>query len=380
MIRASNRLFLSLQYIKSPVVQRRTKLFFSPHEVAVGDGPPAVKPKVCIVGAGNAAHVLSAWLPSRGFETYWFASFQDEAKRLKEALSGGGTIRVEFDTIQEKGDSGEHPPLDRNSVCTVPHLQPNGVVKGAPVKVSKEASEVVPQCDVILAPVPCFTYKDLLTQLKPYLRSGQYLGITPGQGGFDWMAVEVLGKKLFESLNIFIVLPMPLNCRILEFGKTVHVTALKQNFRVACNVTKELCFDGEPTNPHKLCELVQYLFDAENVDCIGNLIGGTLYPINAVLHPARNFSVVGKDFVKGKGFLPTNPLFYEDMDETSIRNIATVSEELNKVAEVLNSRASAAQMKFEVKIPTILEFLQFVYGIQMSTESSGSGVGARCVK
>eukprot|EP00922_Rhytidocystis_sp_ex-Travisia-forbesii_P056852 GHVS01084108.1.p1 GENE.GHVS01084108.1~~GHVS01084108.1.p1 ORF type:complete len:289 (-),score=23.91 GHVS01084108.1:59-925(-) len=181
------------------------------------------------------------------------------------------------------------------------------------------------------------------------------------------MAVEVLGKELYDSINVFIVLPMPLNCRIIEFGKSVHVTALKQNFRVACHITKQVCFDGEPSNPHKMCELVQFLFDAENVDYIGNLIGGTLYPINAVLHPARNYSLMEKDYVKGKKLLPTNPLFYEDMDERSIRNISTVSEELCKVAETLNSRALACNRKIEVNVPTVLEFLQFVYGKKYST-------------
>eukprot|EP00922_Rhytidocystis_sp_ex-Travisia-forbesii_P056844 GHVS01084099.1.p1 GENE.GHVS01084099.1~~GHVS01084099.1.p1 ORF type:complete len:445 (-),score=53.95 GHVS01084099.1:204-1538(-) len=330
-----------------------------------GVRPP--KPKVCIVGAGNAAHVLSAWLPARGFETYWFASFQDEAKRLSDVLSVHKTIKVDFDTIREAGAKGEHCPLNSDSVGAPPHLQPNGIVEGAPVKVSKDAADVVPQCDVVLAPVPCFTYSDLLTQLKPYLRKGQYLGITPGQGGFDWMAVDVLGKELYDSLNVFTVLPMPLNCRIVEFGKSVHVTALKQNFRVACNVTKDICFDGEASNPHKVCELVQSLFDAENVDHIGHMIGGTLYPINAVLHPARNFSVVGKDYKKGEQFLKANPLFYEDMDDTSIRNITTVSEELNNVAAALNSKASSCQRNIEIQIPTILEFLQFVYGKKYSS-------------
>eukprot|EP00922_Rhytidocystis_sp_ex-Travisia-forbesii_P056848 GHVS01084104.1.p1 GENE.GHVS01084104.1~~GHVS01084104.1.p1 ORF type:complete len:476 (-),score=41.48 GHVS01084104.1:161-1588(-) len=368
MIQASPPLQLIFQCVHNQVVVNpNVKLICLAPLLIMAHKRPAVKPKVCIVGAGNAAHVLSAWLPSRGYETYWFASFQDEAKRLNEALSVNKTISVEFDTMQAKGAAGEHSPLTQASVSTAPHLQPSGLVKGAPVKVSKEASDVVPQCDVILAPVPTFTYQDLLKQLKPYLRSGQYLGITPGQGGFDWMAVEVLGKELYDKLNVFTVLPMPLNCRIVEFGKLVHVTALKQNFRVACNISKDVCFDGEPSDPHKMCELVQSLFDAENVDHIGHLIGGTLYPINAVLHPARNFSVVGKDYVKGKTFLPANPLFYEDMDETSIRNIRTVSEELGKVGKVLNSRAISCGKKIDVNIPTVLEFLQFVYGKRYST-------------
>ena len=40
-------------------------------------------------------------------------------------------------------------------------------------------------------------------------------------GGFDWVARGGLGLVMMESLNFFAIMPMPLNCRITDFGKQV---------------------------------------------------------------------------------------------------------------------------------------------------------------
>eukprot|EP00921_Rhytidocystis_pertsovi_P003129 GHVQ01005210.1.p1 GENE.GHVQ01005210.1~~GHVQ01005210.1.p1 ORF type:complete len:443 (+),score=29.76 GHVQ01005210.1:202-1530(+) len=316
-------------------------------------------PKVCIIGGGNAAHVLAAWLPSRGFETYWFTSFGDEADRINASLAKNGDICVDFDTISQaaRRQSGDHV---HDHVSGVPHRPPHGLVKGRPVLVSNKAGDVVPLCDLLLAPVPSFAYQSTLQDLRPYLRKGHFLGVTPGQGGFDWMANEVLGEQLYSDIHIFSVIPMLLNCRIVEFGHHVHVTSVKQNFKVACNLAKS---GKDDTTPLQICELVRVLFDAVNVDHVGGFITGTLYPINSVLHPARNFSVVGESFVKGKDYLDENPLFYEDMDDTSVSRISAVSQELKTVADMLARKgAQSSGQEFDLNIPTILEFLQFVYG------------------
>merc|ERR1712117_713951 len=45
---------------------------------AISAAKPQAKPKVTIVGAGNAAHALAALLPSRGFETSFYCPYMDE--------------------------------------------------------------------------------------------------------------------------------------------------------------------------------------------------------------------------------------------------------------------------------------------------------------
>jgi len=80
------------------------------------------------------------------------------------------------------------------------HNNPAGTVKGAPQKISKQAADVIPQADVIIIPLPSFTYPSVLQGIKDYLRPGQILCVTPGQGGFDWFAKEILGDDLLQQV------------------------------------------------------------------------------------------------------------------------------------------------------------------------------------
>ncbi|KNC71172.1 hypothetical protein SARC_16294, partial [Sphaeroforma arctica JP610] len=64
---------------------------------------------VCIVGGGNAAHALAAMLPSKGFETYWYCGFKDEAEKIKKGVKDNGYIKATFhdknnDTTEMKGN------------------------------------------------------------------------------------------------------------------------------------------------------------------------------------------------------------------------------------------------------------------------------------
>ena len=142
--------------------------------------------KICIVGGGNAAHTLAALFPYKGHETYVFASYADEAERLKKGCDEQGGIIANF--------AAENTP--------------SGEVKGTPKVISKDAADVVPQADVLILPLPSFAYSPVLKSLKPHLRQGQFIGVTPGQGGFDWVAREELGE-LAKSITFFAVMPMP---------------------------------------------------------------------------------------------------------------------------------------------------------------------------
>merc|ERR1711975_97748 len=111
--------------------------------------------KICIVGGGNAAHTLAALFPYKGHETYVFASYADEAERLKKGCDEQGGIIANF--------AAENTP--------------SGEVKGTPKVISKDAADVVPQADVLILPLPSFAYSPVLKSLKPHLRQGQFIGV-----------------------------------------------------------------------------------------------------------------------------------------------------------------------------------------------------------
>ncbi|MCV6604892.1 MAG: hypothetical protein OIF34_06285, partial [Porticoccaceae bacterium] len=236
-------------------------------------------PTVCVIGGGNAAHVLAALLPSRGIATRVLATFGDEARRMASGVAEQGHITAEF---------AAHNPVA-------------GTVTGTPEKISADPAEVIPGSDVLLLPLPSFAYESVLQTVKPHLKPGMAIGVTPGQGGFDWVAREVLGD-LMNELVLFAILPMPFNCRITGYGKRVEVQEFKHNYRVGVLPTSAT---------DDIIALNEKLFG--HTESCGHFLSSTLYPVNAILHPSRLYTLC-KDWQPGQ-ILPDNPLFYEEMTE-----------------------------------------------------------------
>ena len=277
--------------------------------------------QVCIAGGGNAAHALAALLPSRGIRTVWYAPYDDEAEKINSQLARYKTISATF----------------------APHNTPHGEVRGRPAIVSANAQDVIPTSDVLLLPVPSFAYSPLLRQMKDHLRPGTFVGVTPGQGGFDWIAQEILGPTLFSQITVFAILPMPFNCRITEFGRAVAVQTYKRHYRIGV-VPESKKEDALAIN--------RAMFG--HTEFIGHFINCTLYPVNAVIHPQRLYRLC-KDWTPEGPPLKENPLFYEDMDEESTSYMDKVSKELIEVGQGLTA------LGMETNIPHIFDFERWIY-------------------
>eukprot|EP00296_Roombia_truncata_P000205 JP435870.1.p1 GENE.JP435870.1~~JP435870.1.p1 ORF type:complete len:384 (-),score=101.56 JP435870.1:71-1078(-) len=222
------------------------------------------------------------------------------------------------------------------------HNEPNGLVEGKPVLVSKDPADVIPQSDVIVMPLPSFAYWDILAAIKPHLKEGTFLCVTPGQGGFGWIAQEVLGD-VYKKVITFATLPMPFNCRITDFGKHVGVQTFKRHYRVGTY---------PPEASDKALEINTQLFGESQ--SIGHLLSCALYPINAIIHPQRLYRLL-KDYKAGD-VLPENPLFYESMDVESTDLMDVVNKELIAVG------AKLRELGINVDVPHLFDFLQYVYG------------------
>lgn len=210
---------------------------------------------------------------------------------------------------------------------------------------SKAAADVVAGCNVIILPLPSFAYRSVLEELKPHLKPGMHIGVTPGQGGFDWIARDVLGE-LCSQLVFFAIMPMPFNCRITEFGKAVAVQEFKRRYRIGTlpasaepatlSICEQLLGPTEVRAPRRACPRLARGFrlsdgararsssearararrartNARTQSC-GHFLATTLYPINAIIHPQRLYSLChppgGKPWAPDNK-LPENPLFYE---------------------------------------------------------------------
>lgn len=212
-----------------------------------------------------------------------------------------------------------------------------------PVKISKDPSEVIPEADVILMPLPSFAYPAVLEGMRSHLRPGQKLAVTPGQGGFDWTARDVLGEELMRQLTIYAIMPMPFNCRIKKFGKLVEVQEFKPRYRVGCVPDSEL---------DHVMALNEAMFGS--TESCGSFLACTLYPINAIIHPARLRTLL-MDWSPGQT-LPENPLFYEQMTVEGTSLMDKVNKELIAVG------ASLKEAGIPVEVPHIFDFLaKYVY-------------------
>jgi len=257
---------------------------------------------VCVCGAGNAAHVFIPYFQNNGYTVTVFADFKDEAERLKAGQDANDGIEI----------------YDR---CDPANIK---TYKGKADVISNNAADSVPQADFIIVALPSFAIKNVLTGIKPHLKEGSIIYIMPGQGGPDYVAKAVLGEEISAGKTTMAgIIPMPLNCRIAEWGKQVELAALKATYDVATIPA---------ANAGVAAEELSKLLGGKTVNAIGNYVGIALHCSNPNLHPGRLYGLFGPEpcqlglYTEGKVY-PDNPLFYETWDDRSSDWCQKISDE-----------------------------------------------------
>jgi len=197
--------------------------------------------------------------------------------------------------------------------------------------------------------------------------------VTPGQGGLDWFAREIWGEELLSRMKITLVglMPMPFNCRITEYGKKVHVQEFKTHYSIGvwprtdfgrCKTLLEDLLAGG-NEPQQVAR-VEPAGHGSFLEC-------SLFPINAVIHPARLYTLLTDETdCKGDGDgdkpkngdeldrgLPENPLFYEDATPSAARCMDAINRELMVIGDALTRE------EIPVSIPHCYDWLAcYVYG------------------
>jgi len=298
------------------------------------------KPTVCVCGGGNASHVYMALLSSRGYEVNVFADFGDESERLQAAKDecGGVTIndRTDPDNLKE--------------------------IKGTVNKISKEPSEIFPVCDVILISLPSFAFKPILDKMKPHLKDGTIIYYLPGQGGCDFIMRKEMPDELASGKVTFAsVMPMPFNCRIAEYGKSVGLAAFKDQYDLAAFPGK----DGQAAGA-----LLSEIF-GKPVNVGGSMAALHLLGANPNLHPARLYGLWG-DW-DGKTPYPENPFFYETWDDKSSKIADGISDERCGVWKEIVKRSGGAAGKV-TDVKGLRSYILQCYGKQIENPTTTSGV------
>merc|ERR1712032_486937 len=126
---------------------------------------------------------------------------------------------------------------------------------------------------------------------KPHLKDGAIIYSMPGMGGSDYIAREVIADEMKSGKVTFAgIVPMPLNCRISDWGKRVDLASLKDSYDLAAIPAR---------NAKKAAADLSGLLGGRPVKVIGNYVGINLHSSNPQIHPGRIYSLF-KDYTVGK--------------------------------------------------------------------------------
>ncbi|KAI0557219.1 Opine dehydrogenase [Gracilaria domingensis] len=263
--------------------------------------------QICVVGGGNAAQVLAALLGNAQrhgstVRVSVLAPFGDESERLFQNASKNGGITLE---------------------------NPDGsLTKGMPDIITDDPKKALLDTQIVLLPLPTFAIPPMLKLIAPHLESGCWVGALPAQGGFQWIAADILDtSEQGKNIKIFGLDKLPYNCRTKEYGKRIKVFGYKEDLALSCIPNKQSLASN-------MASTISDVIPKLNLYTVPNFLVLTLATSNQCIHPARMYGMFSKSTV-----IDRVPLFYEEMDEFSANLIHQVSEETLSIARAMEGKS-----------------------------------------
>jgi hypothetical protein len=249
--------------------------------------------KITICGGGNGAQTLVPTAAKNvGCAIDLYAPFADEADRLKAG-------------------SGSH--------CGI---EITGVVEGKaePRCISADPAEVIPGSQVVVLVLPAFAHESTLRQIVPFLDEGAWVGAMPARGGFDYCADQILRETGRHDVGLFGLQTLPWACRILEYGKVVHVLGTKQVVDVA---TRPLVERG------RVAELLERMLGMP-IHAAASLMALTLANTGQLIHPGIMYALFS-DWDGAPFDADRVPPFYHSLSQRGAETLAGLSEEIQSI-------------------------------------------------
>merc|ERR1712032_1426299 len=159
------------------------------------------------------------------------------------------------------------------------------------------------------------------------------------------------------------IIPMPLNCRITEWGKRVELAALKQTYDLA---------SVPAANAGAAAAALSGLLGGRTVNAIGNYVGIALHCSNPNLHPGRLYGLFGPNSQLGLYSEGTvykeNPLFYETWDDRSSGWCQKISDERLNIWKTICEKVPGTGKPSQV--PHIKPYIESIYRGQINDTST----------
>jgi hypothetical protein len=283
-------------------------------------------PTVCIVGDGNAAHVL---IPFLG-DTHHTVNLMSLNPSKWES-----TVRCDWKNM-------------KNEVLRT--------FVGDINKISDDFADVIPDADIVFLCLPVHQYRNALGKLAPYIDRSKgevFVGTIYGQAGFNWMVHEIETKHKLTNLVAFSIGLIPWICRAEQYGS--HGT----------------CYGGKKVNvaavhpPDRFDKLNEIFLDDVCHRQLGvgkfvqacSFISLTLSVDNQIIHPSRMYGLWKRYGGKWKTYDEV-PFFYREFDDLSADCLRRLDENYSTVRKAIRERFPDRPFEYMLNY---LDLERFVY-------------------
>ena len=241
--------------------------------------------KICICGGGNLGHVVAGFVAAQNH--YEVCVLTRQPERWSQ--------NILIDAPEQTTYSGR--------------------LSG----IYSDAKQAISDADIILLCLPGYGIRDMLMQIKDYLKADAAVGSVVSSTGFFFQAMELLPKvqPLFGFQRV------PFISRIEEYGHRARLMGYKDSLELAIE---------QSCNPESLRQVLQQMLRTP-IHLLGSHYEVSLSNSNPLLHPSRLYSL-WKDWHEGIVY-DHIPLFYEEWTEEAARLYIQMDNELQALLEQL---------------------------------------------
>lgn len=257
------------------------------------------KKHICICGGGNLGHVIAGVAAYKGYHVSLLT---------------------------------RKPQLWQSSL-TITDFEGKTFV-GNLATITNDATQVIPQADIILLCLPGFAIEAELNYIRPYIKDECHVGSVVCSTGFFFIASRVLKS----NTSLFGFQRTPFIARIEEYGKSANLLGNKKELQIAT-------LNNE--NPILLKNILEHITDTP-IRLLGNILEASLTNSNPILHPSRLYSLFytwSEDT-----FYPEPIPFYQNWDNASSELLIACDNEFHHILKAL-------PIPIE-HIPTLLDYYE----------------------
>lgn len=234
--------------------------------------------KICICGGGNLGHVVAGFVAAH--KKYEVCLLTRQPERWSEEL----IIEAPEDTTYIGRLSG----------------------------IYSNARQAVSDADIIIFCLPGYAIREMLLQIRNFLRPDAAVGSVVSSTGFFFQALELLP----QTQPLFGFQRVPFISRIEEYGHRARLMGYKDSLELAIE---------QSGNPESLRQVLQQMLRTP-IHLLRSHYEVSLSNSNPLLHPSRLYSL-WKDWHEGMVY-DRIPMFYEEWTEEASQFYINMDNEL----------------------------------------------------